>query len=104
MVQRRDVALGIAGPVSAPTEIACEHLLDDEVVGIAAPGLFASPGTLVAPAALAQHTLLVRQAGSGQQLAAERVLEVLPPEIEFKTLLLDSVEAVKGAVRARLGV
>jgi len=63
--------------------------------------LFRSPR--VPAAALARCTLLVRQPGSGQQLAAERVLEKLPPA-EFKTLLLDSEEAVKGAVRARLGV
>ena len=104
MVRRREVAFGIAGPVSEPTGIACEHMLDDEVVGIAAPGLFDPPGPLVAASALARHTLLVRQPGSGQQLAAERVLEVLPPALEFKTLVLDSEEAVKGAIRAGLGV
>ena len=104
MVRRREAAFGIAGPVTDPTGIACEHLLDDEVVGIAAPGLFGSPAPLVSAAALARHTLLVRRPGSGQQLAAERVLEVLPPALEFKTLTLDSDEAVKGAVRARLGV
>ena len=103
LVRRREVAFGIAGPVAELTGITCEHLLDDEVVGIAAPGLFDS-GPFVTAAALAQRTLLVRQPGSAQQLAAERVLDALLPALELKTLLLDSEEAVKGAVRARLGV
>jgi DNA-binding transcriptional LysR family regulator len=103
MVRRREVAFGIAGPVPASAGIACEHVLDDEVVGIAAPGV-CDRGPRVPAAALARCTLLVRQPGSGQQLAAERVLESLPPGLDFKTLLLDSEEAVKGAVRARLGV
>jgi DNA-binding transcriptional LysR family regulator len=104
MVRRREVAFGIAGPVSDASGIACEHLLDDEVVGIAAPGLFAVPGPFISTDTIAEYTLLVRQPGSGQQLAAERVLGALPQALDLKTMLLDSEEAVKGAVRARLGV
>lgn len=103
-VRRRDVALGIAGPVPASSGVEREHLLDDEVVGIAAPGVLDPPAALVEPAALARHTLLVRQAGSGQQLAAGRVLEEHPEAVEAKTWVLDSEEAVKRAVRERLGV
>ena len=103
-IRRREVTLGIAGPVPASTGVEREHLLDDEVVGIAAPGMIEPPAALLAPAELAAHTLLVRHAGSGQQLAAGRVLDAHPEAQQLKTWVLDSEEAVKRAVRERLGV
>ena len=44
LVRRSEVAFGIAGPVPGSTGVDCEHLLDDEVVGIAAPGLIGALG------------------------------------------------------------
>jgi DNA-binding transcriptional LysR family regulator len=104
LVRRREVALGIAGPVPSTAGVECEHLLDDEVVGIAAPGLIDPPGPTVSLAALAPHTLLVRHSGSGQQLAAARVLDDQPQVPELKTRVLDSEETVKRMVRQGLGV
>jgi DNA-binding transcriptional LysR family regulator len=104
MVRSRDVAVGIAGPVPGANEVAREHFLDDEVVGIAAPGLIGPPRPFVSIEELAGCTLLVRQAGSGQQLAAARVLDELQAASELKTWLLDSEEAVKQAVREGIGI
>jgi DNA-binding transcriptional LysR family regulator len=103
-VRRREVMLGIAGPVPASSGLEREHLLDDEVVGIAAPGLLAAAPALVAPEDLAQQTLLARQPGSGQQMAAGLVLEEHLVGHVRKTWVLDSEEAVKRSVRERLGI
>ena len=104
LVRRSEVAFGIAGPVPGSTGVDCEHLLDDEVVGIAAPGLMDASGPTVSLAALVPHTLLVRRSGSGQQLAAARVLADQPQVPELKSAVLDSDEAVKRMVRDGLGV
>jgi DNA-binding transcriptional LysR family regulator len=103
-VRRREVMLGIAGPVPASSGLETEHLLDDEVVGIAAPGLLEPAAAVVAPEELAQQTLLVRQPGSGQQLAAGGVFEQHLEGHVRKTWVLDSEEAVKRSVRERLGI
>ena len=104
-VRRREVMFGIAGPVPASGGLEYGHLLDDEVVGIAAPGLFeAAAAAPISPAELAKRTLFVRQIGSGQQMAADRVLEQLLEGRAQKTWVLDSEEAVKRSVRERLGV
>jgi DNA-binding transcriptional LysR family regulator len=63
-VARREVQLGLAGELDLPDGVVAEPFLDDEVVGIAAPGRLKVRRGRVPVAALADTTLLVREHGS----------------------------------------
>src|SRR5438270_1601730 len=73
-VARREVQLGIAGEVELPDGVVAEPFLDDEVVGIAAPGQLTLRRGRASLRALAPHTLLVREHGSSTRGVAERYL------------------------------
>ena len=101
-VARREAQLGIAGELAAAPGLSFEPFLDDELIGICAPGTFAPP----APVALdefARHTLLVREPGSSSRLTAERHLlrAGFAPRNHWE---LDSNEAIKRGVAAGLGI
>lgn len=101
-VARREVSLGLAGEVALPAGVSAEPFLDDELVGIAAPGRLDAVRP-VAVDELAGHTLLVRERGSSTRTVAERYLARVgfqPP----KRWELDSNEAIKRSVVARLGI
>ena len=104
MVAQREVALGLSGDASPLNGIESEHLLDVEVVGIAAPGVLAGGAHEMLSAELSQHTLLILSDGSSQQSASSRALRRQPSAMPARTWLLDSTEAVKRAVREGLGV
>jgi molybdate transport repressor ModE-like protein len=100
-VATREVQLGIAGEIDVAATVAVEEFLDDELVGIAAPGTFARQG--VTAAELAAHTVLIREHGSSTRVTAERYLARAGFRAR-KTWELDSNEAIKRAVAAGLGV
>jgi molybdate transport repressor ModE-like protein len=102
-VARRDVSLGLAGEVDWPDGVIAEPFLDDEVVGIAAPGRLRLRRGRVAADALAAQTLLVREPGSSTRAVAERYLSRVGYR-PAKRWELDSNEAIKRTVRAGLGV
>jgi len=99
-VAHRDVSLGLAGEVPLPDGVAAEPFLDDEVIGIAAPG---TVGKTVTPAQLADKTLLVRERGSSTRAVAERYLTRAGYH-PVKRWELDSNEAIKRSVAAGLGI
>lgn len=99
-VAHRDVSLGLAGEVELPDGVVAEPFLDDEVIGIAAPG---TVGDRVSPSALAERTLLVRERGSSTRAIADRHL-VRAGYRPAKRWELDSNEAIKRSVAAGLGV
>jgi LysR family transcriptional regulator, low CO2-responsive transcriptional regulator len=102
-VARREVSLGLAGEVPLPDGVVAEPFLDDEVIGIAAPGTIAVNGRAIAPADLADRTLLVRERGSSTRAVAERHL-VRAGYHAGKRWELDSNEAIKRSVAAGLGI
>jgi molybdate transport repressor ModE-like protein len=102
-VARREVSLGLAGEVALPDGVIAEPFLDDEVVGIAAPGTLQFRRGRVAARDLAAHTLLVRERGSSTRAVAERYLARAGYH-PAKRWELDSNEAIKRSVRAGLGV
>jgi DNA-binding transcriptional LysR family regulator len=102
-VARREVQLGLAGDVGLPEGVMAEPFLDDEVVGIAAPGAVKLRDGRVPVAELARHTLLVREAGSSTRAVAERALARVGYQ-PAKRWELDSNEAIKRSVAAGLGV
>src|SRR5256714_4436005 len=73
-VARRDVSLGLAGEMELPDGVAAEPFLDDELVGIAAPGRLRVRRGQVSLDDLAGETLLVRDRGSSTRAVADRRL------------------------------
>jgi molybdate transport repressor ModE-like protein len=102
-VARREVSLGLAGELEWPDGVLAEPFLDDEVVGIAAPGRLSLRDGRAAAADLAASTLLVREQGSSTRAVAERALARAGYR-PAKRWELDSNEAIKRSVRAGLGI
>jgi molybdate transport repressor ModE-like protein len=102
-VARREVSLGLAGEVEWPDGVLAEPFLDDEVIGIVAPGRLALRNGRAAVKRLASQTLLVREPGSSTRSIAERVLARVSYR-PAKRWELDSNEAIKRSVRTGLGI
>lgn len=96
------VQLAIVGATQAEDRIDLEPFVDDEIVGVAQPGLLPIEAGIVAPSALEGVMLLAREPGSSTQELADaalRAVGVTPAGVWE----LGSSEAVKRAARARLG-
>src|SRR2546423_4437104 len=102
-VARRDVSLGLAGEMELPDGVAAEPFLDDELVGIAAPGRLRVRRGQVSLDDLAGETLLVRDRGSSTRAVADRRLARVGYR-PAKRWELDSNEAIKRSVEAGLGI
>jgi molybdate transport repressor ModE-like protein len=102
-VAQREVALGLAGEVELPDGVVAEPFLDDELVGIGAPGALRVRRGRVGAAQLADKTLLVREHGSSTRAVAERYLARVGYH-PAKRWELDSNEAIKRSVQAGLGI
>jgi len=102
-VAAREVSLGLAGELDWPEGVIVEPFLEDEVVGIVAPGRVPLRGGTASPADLEPLTLLVREPGSSTRAVAERSLARVGYRPR-KRWELDSNEAIKRSVRAGLGV
>jgi DNA-binding transcriptional LysR family regulator len=102
-VARRDVSLGLAGELDLPAGVTAESFLDDEIVGIAAPGALRLRRGRAAPSQLADLTLLVREHGSSTRAVSERYLARAGYR-HAKRWELDSNEAIKRSVAAGLGI
>lgn len=101
-VHRREVSLGIAGEADVPPDVRSEPFLDDELVGLVAPGKLRPRRGRAALTDLAGLTLLIPKSGSSTRAVAERYLARvgLNPAKRWE---LQSDEAIKRAVRAGLG-
>ncbi len=102
-VMRREVSLGIAGEIELPHGVVAEPFLEDEVIGIAAPGQIKLRRGRASLAEVASQTLLVRESGSSTRAVAERYLARVGYR-PAKRWELDSNEAIKRSVRAGLGI
>ena len=102
-VAKREFSLGIAGETELPDGVRAEPFLDDELVGIAAPGRVKLRRGRAPVAELERWTLLVREHGSSTRAVAERHLarSSYHPANRWE---LDSNEAIKRSVQAGLGV
>ena len=102
-VARREVQLGLAGEVALPDGVRAEPFLEDEVVGIAAPGSLPLRDGRASLTDLADRMLLIREHGSSTRAVAERALTRIGYQ-PAKRWELDSNEAIKRSVAAGLGV
>lgn len=97
------VQLALVGETKVDERIELTPFLSDEIVGIAKPGLLPIMAGRIKPAALAEQTLLVREASSSTRQSAERALEAARARTR-RVWELDSSEAIKRAAREGLGV
>ena len=96
------VQLALVGETEPDERLQLEPFLADEIVGVARPGLLPVRDGAVEAAALAEHVMLGREAGSSTKRVAGRVLAeagVRPRQVWE----LDSSEAIKRAAREGLG-
>jgi molybdate transport repressor ModE-like protein len=102
-VGKREFSLGIAGEVELPDGVRAEPFLDDELIGISAPGRVKLRRGKASVEELGRWTLLVREPGSSTRAVAERYLARAGyrPANRWE---LDSNEAIKRSVQAGLGV
>ncbi|MCY7303985.1 MAG: LysR family transcriptional regulator [Thermoleophilia bacterium] len=96
------VQLAIVGATQAGDRIDLEPFVDDEIVGVAQPGLLPVEAGIVIPSALEGVMLLAREPESSTQELADAALRAagVTPAGVWE---LGSSEAVKRAARARLG-
>ena len=102
-VARREVQLGLAGELDLPDGVVAESFLDDEIVGIAAPGKLRVRRGRAPLTQLADSTLLVREPGSSTRTVSECYLARAGYR-PAKRWELDSNEAIKRSVAAGLGI
>lgn len=102
-VGRREVSLGIAGEIPLPAGVATEPFLEDELIGIAAPGRVKLRRGKARAAELGDETLLVRERGSSTRAVSERYLARIGYR-PAKRWELDSDEAIKRSVQAGLAI
>jgi molybdate transport repressor ModE-like protein len=96
------VQLALVGETDADERISLEPFLADELVGVAKPGLLPLRNGAAAAVALAEETMLVREADSSTRRVAER--ELLAAGARPRRVWeLDSTEAIKRAAREGLG-
>lgn len=93
--------LAIVGEERSDERLAFEPFLEDEIVGIAKPGLLELRNGRVAPRALAGQLLLVRERGSSSRRLADAMLGADRPGRSWE---LGSTEAIKRSARAGLGI
>ena len=97
------VQLALVGESNVDERITLDPFLADEIVGIAKPGRFPVRDGKVPAAAIADETLLVREANSSTRRLSERAL--LEAGVRPRSVWeLDSSEAIKRAAREGLGV
>jgi len=102
-VAHRDVSLGLAGELQWPDGVLAEPFLEDEIVGIAAPGRLPLRGGTVGLDDIAWQTLLAREPASSTRVVADRYLARVGYRAP-KRWELDSDEGIKRSVRAGLGI
>ena len=97
------VQLALVGAVTADERIELEPFLEDEIVGVAKPGLLPLRNGALATARLPEFMLLSREAGSSSQRAIDdeiRSIGIDPAGVWE----LGSSEAIKRAAREGLGI
>jgi molybdate transport repressor ModE-like protein len=97
------VQLGLVGATEADGRIELEPFLEDEIVGVAKPGLAPLNKGKLAPLRLSDFMLLAREPGSSSQQMIDRELEAISQK-PTGLWELGSSEAIKRAAREGLGL
>jgi molybdate transport repressor ModE-like protein len=97
------VQLALVGATEADDRIELEPFLEDEIVGVAKPGLAPLRNGALKPRALSDFMLLTREPGSSSQRAIDRELRAIGVD-PAGIWELGSSEAIKRAAREGLGL
>jgi LysR family transcriptional regulator, low CO2-responsive transcriptional regulator len=97
------VQLALVGAAQADERVELEPFLEDEIVGVAKPGLAPLRNGRLAPAKLAAFMLLARERGSSSQQAIDEELRAIGAQ-PAGVWELGSSEAIKRAAREGLGL
>jgi molybdate transport repressor ModE-like protein len=97
------IQLAIVGAQQADERIALEPFLEDEIVGVAQPGLLPLRGGRLDPERVSELTLLAREAGSSSRELASSWLAAAGAR-PARLWELGSSEATKRAAREGLGI
>src|SRR5712691_6626930 len=97
------VQLALVGATRADERVELEPFLEDEVVGVARPGLAALKNGALAPARLSEFMLLAREPGSSSQRIIDEELRAIGIQ-PAGVWELGSSEAIKRAAREGLGL
>jgi molybdate transport repressor ModE-like protein len=97
------VQLALVGAASADERLVLEPFVEDEIVGVARPGLAPLAAGALAPAAVSEFMLLSREPGSSSRRLVEDELQAIgvAPAGVWE---LGSSEAIKRAAREGLGL
>ena len=97
------VQLALVGATQTDERIQLDPFLEDEIVGVAKPGLAPLSKGALAPARLSEFMLLAREPGSSSQQVVDEELRAIgiPPAGVWE---LGSSEAIKRAAREGLGL
>jgi molybdate transport repressor ModE-like protein len=97
------VQLALVGAASADERLVLEPFVEDEIVGVARPGLAPLANGTLAPTAVAEFMLLSREPGSSSRRLVEDELQAIgvAPAGVWE---LGSSEAIKRAAREGLGL
>lgn len=96
------VQLALIGGAPDDERLAADPFAEDEIIGVARPGLLPVRNGRVTASALAQFTLLSRENGSSTQALADAELDAAGA-VPHAVWELGSSEAVKRSARAGLG-
>src|SRR5919197_223012 len=97
------VQLALVGAAQAGDRVELDPFLEDEIVGVARPGLAPLRNGRLAPATLAEFMLLSRKRGSSSQRAVDEELGAIGVR-PAGVWELGSSEAIKRAAREGLGI
>jgi molybdate transport repressor ModE-like protein len=97
------VQVALVGEPKVDERVTLEPFLDDEIVGVAKPGVLPARGGKVGAAALGEQTLLVREPSSSTRRISDRALVEAGARPQ-QVWELDSSEAIKRTAREGLGI
>ncbi len=97
------VQLALVGAPEADPRVVLEPFLEDEIVGVAKPGVLLLERGELDPARIAEHMLLAREPGSSSQRIADEELAAIGVR-PAGVWELGSSEALKRAAREGLGI
>jgi len=102
-LRRGRVQLALVGAADAGERVELDPFLEDEIVGVAKPGLAPLRNGRLAPTALAEFMLLSRERGSSSRRAVDEELRAIGVQ-PAGVWELGSSEAIKRAAREGLGL
>lgn len=104
LVRQGELDVGIVGqPMPDERDLVQDAVLDDELLLVVPPGHAWAARDRIEPAALAETELIMREPGSGTRATIEAALSAQGHHV-VAGMEIGSIEAIKLAVRAGLGV